>query len=146
MGKMIEVALVRIRREDFNGDDEAYEVSGGLWGVTYDVESAPLTRKDLFTFPDGPIRFAPNQAVEIGTDARFAMSTNEPEDTPGLLGHFIKFGGELRVEGFLPFGEIFQHLHTSDLVSGTPHKYRVRFGGHNTEWRCDFTAVYVHPL
>ncbi|MFG2865456.1 hypothetical protein [Streptomyces sioyaensis] len=139
MGKVVEVVLTGIRREDFGGDGPL-KVSGGLWGVTYDVESVPVNRVDIFTFPDGPVRFTPNKAVQIGTDARFEMTTGEAgENYP----QFIKFGGELQIEGLFP-QQRFEVLPSIHVINENPRKHRVRFGSSDTEFRCDFTVRFVH--
>ncbi|WP_234350030.1 hypothetical protein, partial [Streptomyces sp. WM4235] len=142
MGKVVEVVLTGIRREDFNGDDGPLKVSGGLWGVTYDVESAPVNRVEIFTFPDGPVRFAHNEVVQIGTDARFEMTTGEAHEH---YPQFIKFGGELRIEGSFPQQQ-FEILPSIYVSNENPRKYRVRFGSSDTEFRCDFTVRFVHFL
>ncbi|WP_031069390.1 hypothetical protein [Streptomyces sp. NRRL S-118] len=152
MGKIVEVVLHRIQRDDFNGDDEAVMVVGGLWGFTsHTADSPPVDRRDIFNFPQGPVSFEPGKTVDVNMDARFSVGTPIQDPTEGIP-PWLRFGGELFVKlpavpgGQYSLGQEFtKALHTNDLINEQPFKRRVRFRmGDSVEFRCDFTYRYVH--
>lgn len=152
MGKIVEVVLHRIQRDDFNGDPSPVKVLGTLWGFTsHAADSAPVDRRDIYTFPSSAVSFGPGDALDVNLDARFPVGTPVQDPTEGIP-PWLHFGGELFVKRSPAPGDKYslgkhfsRALHTTDLINEQPFKHRVRFGmGDSVEFRCDFTYRYVH--
>jgi hypothetical protein len=68
MPKLVDVVLDRISADFFPPDpDRTVEIRGRVFGTTFNKDPfEEKQRKDIFTFPDGPIKIKHGQTVTIG--------------------------------------------------------------------------------
>jgi len=144
MPKMVDVRLDRISADFFPPDtDRRVEIQGRVFGTTFNKDPfEEKSRKDIYTFPDGPITIAHGQTVEIplsnlvgGEDVRFLMKAFGLEGR--IQPEFLNFGGELD-----NFADGFKELHTNFLVAQDepiPHRVEIKSG--DQEIRLDFTVT-----
>ncbi|MCP3766640.1 MULTISPECIES: hypothetical protein [unclassified Streptomyces] len=129
------------------GDD--LELFGNIAGITFNDEAVEKSRSSIYAFPDGPIRIAPNQVVEIKKRATFVLGTPSIEP-PTLAGRYLKFGGELFEQDVPPdtddrLGSSFKTVSTFDItVPALPQTHHVRWSHGSQEIRADFVLTLIH--
>lgn len=96
MPKQINVRLLKIVCKR-NASGGSIELNGSTFGATFqnnpDDPNDEKERKDLFSFPAGPIRLSEGEQVPIHMEnfPAFMLSANPPDNLP----RFLKITGEL---------------------------------------------------
>lgn len=149
MGKIVNVKLVALFC-DFSGNepDDDLEITGSFWGVTYNDPSVEMSRREIFSFPSGPVKIAAQKLVSIDQATNFTLGTPSIEP-PNVAGKYLKFGGELVEKDFPPdvddpLGSSFKTITTYDITQPemTSH-YHVRFQNDDQEIRADFELKII---
>lgn len=154
MGNMVEIRLVRIHRDDFSEDDETVTgIFGDLYGCSSVEAASPCVKNEkLFTFPNGPVAFAPGKTLDINAEARFFLAAPSLDPAEAGFPTWLRVGGEMFQKypnnPKWPLGPPqFRTFRTRDIINPVPLQFRLRFlPAHNIELRCDFTFQWLHPV
>jgi len=93
--KLIDVRLFQIVC-DRNGFGGSIELTGNIFGVTFDDPAVEKVRKDIYPFPGGPIRIAQGETVPIQMDDSITFLLSSPSTEPASANpKFINIGGDL---------------------------------------------------
>jgi hypothetical protein len=95
MPKLIDVRLFQIvcNRNGFGG---SVDITGNIFGATFDDPNVEVVRKVIFPFPGGPIRISENETVQIRMDESVTFLLSSPFTEPaGENPKNIRIGGDL---------------------------------------------------
>jgi hypothetical protein len=141
MPKVVDVKIVGLSG-DLTGSlaGTGLAITGSIFGVTF--EGAPEDRRDIFSFPDGPLTIRNGETAKLNALVGFTLR-NPTFDPPGLSGLSLRFGGRLinAATGEL-FGESFKTINTfTHTQIGMEHQHVVRFISGNDALRADFVLA-----